>query len=137
MDLNFVTADTRDFDSRTYISILVAIAKADKDNGPPEYDFVRRQAEYLGLDSDYFFLNIDQSFTIDRKNVSRLTALVILKDAILLASLDRNFSLPERMKVYTYAEKLDISRNDVDALVEMLEEYRDLDSRWQELVAAE
>ena len=137
MDLNFVTADTRDFDSRTYISILVAIAKADKDNGPPEYDFVRRQAEYLGLDSDYFFRNIDQTFSIERKNVTRLTALVILKGAIQLASLDMNFSLPERMKVYTYAEKLDISRNDVDALVEMLEEYRDLDSRWQELVAAE
>lgn len=137
MDLNFVTADTRDFDSRTYISILVAIAKADKDNGPPEYDFVRRQAEYLGLDSDYFFRNIDQTFSIERKNVTRLTALVILKDAIQLASLDRNFSLPERMKVYTYAEKLDISRNDVDALVEMLEEYRNLESRWQELVAAE
>lgn len=137
MDLNFVTADTRDFDSRTYISILVAIAKADKDNGPPEYDFVRRQAEYLGLDSDYFFRNIDQTFSIERKNVTRLTALVILKDAIQLASLDMNFSLPERMKVYTYAEKLDISRNDVDALVEMLEEYRNLESRWQELVAAE
>ena len=137
MDLNFVTADTRDFDSRTYISILVAIAKADKDNGPPEYDFVRRQAEYLGLDSDYFFRNIDQTFSIERKNVTRLTALVILKGAIQLASLDMNFSLPERMKVYTYAEKLDISRNDVDALVEMLEEYRNLESRWQELVAAE
>ena len=137
MDLNFVTADTLDFDPRTYISILVAIAKADKDNGPPEYDFVRRQAEFLGLDSDYFFRNIDQTFTIDRKNVTRLTALVILKDAILLASLDTNFSLPERMKVYTYAEKLDISRNDVDALVELLDEYRSLENRWQQLVDIE
>jgi hypothetical protein len=137
MDLNFVTADTRDFDPRTYISILVAIAKADKDNGPPEFDFVRRQAEYLGLDSDYFFHNIDQHFAIQRQNVSRLTALVILKDAILLASLDKNFSLPERTNVYTYAEAMDISRNDVDTLVELLKEYRNLDSRWQALVAVE
>ena len=137
MDLNFVTADTRDFDPRTYISILVAIAKADKENGPPEFDFVRRQAEYLGLDSDYFFRNIDQHFVIQRKNVTRLTALVILKDAILLASLDKNFSLPERMKVYTYAEALDISRNDVDALVELIGEYRNLESRWQELISVD
>lgn len=137
MDLNFVTADTKDFDPRTYVSILVAIAKADKDNGPPEFDFVRRQADYLGLDADYFFRNIDRHFSIQRQDVTRLTALVILKDAILLASRDKNFSLPERMKVYTYAESLDVSRNDVDRLVELINEYRHLENRWQELVSIE
>ena len=135
MDLNFVNADTRDFDPRTYVKILVAIAKADKENGPPEFEYVRRQAERLGLDSEHFFRNTDKSFLLERQSVNRLTALVILKDAIMLASLDGNFSLPERMKIYTYAERLDIARNDVDALEKLIDEYRQLDRRWENLVA--
>jgi len=137
MDLNFVDADTQDFDPRTYVRILVAIAKADKDNGPPEFEYVRRQADRLGLDSEHFFRNTDKSFLIERQRASRLTALVILKDAIVLASLDDNLSLPERMKIYTYAEKLDISRNDVDALEKLIGEYRQLDQRWQQLVSGQ
>ena len=135
MDLNFVNADTQDFDPRTYVKILVAIAKADKENGPPEFEYVRRQAERLGLDSEHFFRNTDKSFLLERQNVNRLTALVILKDAIMLASLDGNFSLPERMKIYTYAERLDIARNDVDTLEKLIGEYRQLDRRWEKLVA--
>jgi uncharacterized tellurite resistance protein B-like protein len=136
MDLNFVDADTRDFDPSTYLRILIAIAKADKDNGPPEFDYVRRQAERLGLDSRQFFKNTDKTFLIQSQAVSRLTALVILKDAIALASMDGNFSLSERMKIYAYAEKLDISRNDVDRLEQLLDEYRRLDGRWRQLVDA-
>jgi uncharacterized tellurite resistance protein B-like protein len=135
MDLNFVNADTQDFDPRTYVRILVAIAKADKENGPPEFDYVRRQADRLGLDSEHFFRNTDKSFLIDRQKVGRLTALVILKDAIVLASLDGNLSLPERMKIYTYAERLDISRSDVDMLEKLIAEYRQLDIRWEQLVS--
>ncbi len=135
MDLNFVNADTKDFDPRTYVRILVAIAKADKENGPPEFDYVRRQADRLGLDSEHFFRNTDKSFLIERQKVGRLTALVILKDAIVLASLDDNLSLPERMKIYTYAERLDISRSDVDLLEKLIAEYRQLDIRWHQLVS--
>lgn len=136
MDLNFVDADTQDFDPRTYLRILVAIAKADKDNGPPESDYVRRQAERLGLDSEQFFQDTDKTFLIEHQAVGRLTALVILKDAIALASLDGNLSLPERMKIYTYAERLDISRKDVDRIEQLLDEYRQLDARWQQIVKA-
>lgn len=134
MDLNFVDADTQDFDPRTYVRILVAIAKADKGNGLPEFDYVRRQADRLGLESEHFFRNTDKSFLLERQKVNRLTALVILKDAIVLASLDGNFSLPERMKIYTYAERLDISRKDVDDLEKLIGQYRQLDRKWKQLV---
>ena len=134
MDLNFEEAAARDFDPRVYLRILVAIAKSDKENGPLEFDFVRRRADRLGLDSEHFFRNTDKSFLIERQKVNRFTALVILKDAIDLASLDSNFSLPERGKVYTYAEKLDIARSDVELLEQLIAEYRQLDQRWQQLV---
>ena len=135
MDLSFMDTDTQDFDPRTYLSILVAIAKADKDNGPPEFNFVRRRADRLGLDSEHFFQTIDKNFAIERQNVTRLTALVILKDAIFLGSLDGNLSLPERGKIYTYAEKLDVARSDVDLLEKLVDDYRLLDGRWRQLVA--
>lgn len=134
MDINFVDADTPDFDSPTYIKMLVAIAKADKDNGPKEYAFVRQQAERLGLDYESYLNDTEKDYFIGKKNVSRLTALVVLKDAIALASLDRNFSLPERQRIYGFAEKLDISRNDVDQLEELVTALRNLNDRWQQLV---
>lgn len=135
MNLNFVDENTRDFDPRTYLKILIAIAKSDKENGPPEFNYIRQQADRLGLDSDYFFKHTDKNFRIEPQKVTRLTALVILKDAIALAALDRNFSLPERGKVYTYAEKLDIARTDVELLEKLIDDYRRLDDRWRQLVA--
>jgi hypothetical protein len=65
--------------------------------------------------------NTDKNFEIGTHKVSRLTALRVLKDAIMIASMDGNFSLPEKQKVYTYAEKLDIPRTDVDNLETLVE----------------
>ena len=134
MDFSFMVGNSTDFDSETYIKILIAIAKADKDNGPREFEYVRKRARRLGADYDSFLASTDKTFDIKKQKVSRLTALVVLKDAITIASMDRNFSLPEREKVYTFAGKLDISRNDVDYLEEWVKAYRDLGERWKGLV---
>lgn len=134
MDLSFVNIGMTHFNAQTYIRILIAIAKADPDNGPPEFEFVRRQARHLDLDYEHYLATTDKSFSIENQKVSRLTALAILKDAILLASLDGNFSLPEKQRIYTYAEKLDIARKDVDALEALIDEYRRLDRQWRQLV---
>jgi hypothetical protein len=136
VELNFVEAGTKEFDPRVYIQILVTIAKADKDNGPPEFDYVRQQADRLGLDSDYYFKNTGKDFLLEKQSVSRLTALVILKDAIVLASLDGNFTLAERQKVYNYAERLDIPRSHVDRLEKLIQDFYQLDKTWKDLVAA-
>lgn len=124
------------FDAETYIRMLIAIAKADPDNGPPEFAFVRRMARKVGVDYDVFMENTDKSFTPDRQDVSRLTALVVLRDAITLASLDSNISLPERQRLYTYAEKFDIPRKDMEALETLVQDQRALTDRWKRLVAS-
>ncbi len=134
MDFTFLDGTAAEFDSETYIKILIAIAKADKDNGPKEFEFVRKRAQRLGADYDRFLATTPKTFDIKKQTVSRLTALVVLKDAITIASMDRNFSLPEREKVYTFAGKLDISRNDVDFLEEWVKAYRVLEERWEGLV---
>jgi hypothetical protein len=115
--------------------MLIAIARADKENGLPEYRFIRRQAIQLGVDYERVLKTTDKHFEIGAQKVSRLTALRVLKDAIMIASMDSNFTLPEKQKVYTYAEKLDIPRTDVDALEVLVAELKALDQRWKELVA--
>ena len=37
----FVDTHSEPFDPETYIRMLIAIAKADKDNGPKEFGYVR------------------------------------------------------------------------------------------------
>ena len=123
------------FDRETYVKMLIAIARADKDNGPPEYRFIRKQAIQLGVDYEQVIQNTDKNFEIGTHKVSRLTALRVLKAAIMIASMDGNFSLPEKHKLYTYAEKLDIPRTDVDKLETLVGELKALDQRWKELVA--
>jgi tellurite resistance protein len=134
MELNLFDSDAADFDAHTYLRMLIAIAKADPENGPPEFDFVRRQARNFRLDYDGYLASTDKGFSIEKQRVSRRTALTILKDAILLASLDGNFSLPEKQRVYTYAEKLNVPRADVDALETLIDDFRTLHHRWQKLV---
>ena len=123
------------FDRETYLKMLITIARADKNNGPSEYRFIRRQAIQMGVDYERVLKDTDKDFQIGTHQVSRLTALRVLKDAIMIASMDGNFTLPEKQKVYTYAEKLDIPRTDVDHLEILVGELRTLDQRWKDLVA--
>ncbi len=135
MDINYVDANTFDFDSRLYLKILVAIAKSDPDNGEPEFNYVRRQAIGLGLDLDDYWDSTPKNFLTGRRKVSRLTALVIIKDSIVLATMDGHFSLGEKERIYSYAESLDIPRTDVDQVENLLKEFDGLKSKWETLVA--
>jgi stress response protein YsnF len=123
------------FDRETYVKMLITIARADKENGPPEYRFIRRQAIQMGVNYEKVLRETDPDFDIGTHKVSRLTAMRVLKDAIMIASMDGNFTLPEKQKIYTYAERLDIPRTDVDTLEVLVGELKALDERWKELVA--
>ena len=124
-----------DFDCQTYLQMLITIARADRENGPAEYAYIRKQAIEMGVDYEQVLRLTDSQFVIGAQKISRLTALRVLKDAIMIASMDGNFTLPEKQKVYTYAERLDIPRVDVDELETLVAEMRALDKRWNELVA--
>jgi len=123
------------FDRETYVKMLITIARADKENGPPEYRFIRKQAIQMGVNYEKVLRETDPDFDIGTHKVSRLTAMRVLKDAIMIASMDGNFTLPEKQKVYTYAERLDIPRTDVDTLEVLVGELKTLDERWKDLVA--
>jgi hypothetical protein len=123
------------FDRETYVKMLITIARADKENGPPEYRFIRKQAIQMGVNYEKVLRETKPDFDIGTHQVSRLTAMRVLKDAIMIASMDGNFTLPEKLKIYTYAERLDIPRSDVDTLEVLVGELKALDERWKELVA--
>lgn len=123
------------FDRQTYVKMLVTIARADRHNGPPEYGYIRRQAIQLGVNFEQVLKDTEKDFEIGAQTVSRLTALRVLKDAIRIASMDGDFSLPEKQKIYTYAERLDIPRADVDDLELLVGQLKELDQRWKKLVA--
>jgi uncharacterized tellurite resistance protein B-like protein len=137
MAISFVDLDNKDFDPALYIQVLVAVAKADKDNGPREFEYVKKQAGRLGIDFKKVWNSTDRTFVINNRSLSRFTALLIIRDCILLASMDENFSLAERKNVYIYAEKLDITRSDVDSIIEWLNDSKRLENRWNKLVSGE
>lgn len=126
-----------DFDADTYIQILVAITKADPSNGRPEKEFVRRQAGSYGVNFDRIWEHTDKSFEIGHVNVSRRTALTILRDCINLASLDGNYSLTERERIFSYSEKLKIPLADVAVLEKWVDDSKILVRQWKKLVAGE
>jgi tellurite resistance protein len=135
MQINFVDIDDPDFDPELYLRLLVAVAKSDPDNGPPEYAYVQEQAHRLGLDLVPYWNETSKRFLLDTGvRASRLTALIVIKDCIMLATLDGHFSLGEKETVYKTAERLDLPRSSVDRLMEWLERYRKLTADWQRLV---
>lgn len=134
MDISFVDACTPDFDSEKYIKILIAVIKADRFNGPPEAEYVKRLADRLGVDFVKLWNETDKKMSINQMRVSRLTAMLVLKECIALASLDGNFSLAERELVYSYASKLDVPLSDVKMLEKWLDELKKVELEWEKLI---
>jgi len=137
MEVSFVDLNNEDFDPQLYIQVLIAVAKADKDNGPKEFEYVKTQASRFGIDFAEVWNTTDKTFVLSGRGVSRFTAMVIIKDCIVLASIDKNFSLAEREKVYTYAAKLDIPRSNVDYIAEWLNDCSLLEDRWNKLMSGD
>jgi hypothetical protein len=134
MEIRFGDPQTSEFDPELYVKILIAIAKADPNNGRPEFAFICRQARALGIDFTHWAKRIHKGFAIEATKVSRATGLAILRDCIHLASMDRNFTLAEKERVYTYAAKLDVPRSDLDRLERWVAHCRELEHQWNALI---
>ncbi|RPI78695.1 MAG: hypothetical protein EHM45_05630 [Desulfobacteraceae bacterium] len=124
----------KDFDAETYVKILIAVAKADKDNGPREFDYVKKQAQRLGIDTEMLWIEIDKRFSFSQLKISRATALAVIRDCIILASLDGNFTLAEKERTYAYAAEMNIPRSEAEFLEQWVADYHDLKKRWAKLL---
>lgn len=137
MDITFTDNAPNELEPELYIRILIAVTKADRNNAEPEINHVREQARLLGVNFAQLWQETDKTFDIGKQPASRTTAMLALKDCITIASMDGNFTLAEKERVYNYASKLDIPRRDVDLLEEWLDEYRALKRKWKRLIKGE
>ncbi|THB78502.1 MAG: hypothetical protein D3926_12860 [Desulfobacteraceae bacterium] len=137
MQINFTHKPSSNLDSDMYIKILVAITKADPSNGEPEKEYVRRQANGLHVNFNRVWSETDKSFEIGQVKVTRQTALTVLRDCIVLASLDDNYSLTERERILTYAQKLRIPLADINSLEKWVSTKKDLEKQWKKILAGE
>ena len=96
---------------------------------------MKKLADGLSVDIVKIWNETGKNFSLVSMEISRLTAMLLIKDCIMLASLDGNFSLDEKQRVYSYAEKMDVPRSLVDAIEEWLAEYRQLNNKWETLIA--
>jgi len=121
-------------DAETYLRVLIAVAKADRSNGAQEEEYIGTRARRLGIELQPLWRSTEKEFTADLPRVSRQTALVLIKDCINLASLDRNYTLFEKSKIYELAERLGIPRSDVERVREWVEANHQLLLKWEQIV---
>lgn len=133
-DIMVQDGDRKDFDAETYTKLLIAVAKADKDNGPREFDFVKKQAKRFGIDAEAIWNEIDKRFSFSRLKISRATALAVVRDCIILAFLDGNFTLAEKERTYAYAAEMNIPRSEAESLEKWVLDYHALKERWAKLL---
>jgi hypothetical protein len=135
MELNWDRISQQD--GEQYLRILISVAKSDPENGPKELAFIKHRAVQLGLDAQSLWASTDRHFSIPPRQVSRRTALVAIKDCIHMASLNHDFALFEKSKIYELAEKIGIPRSDVERVRQWVESLLRLHAEWDQIVSEE
>ncbi|MCA9641034.1 MAG: hypothetical protein H6718_06730 [Polyangiaceae bacterium] len=104
-----------DFDGPTYLNALIAVAQVDGVK-PEEEAFINGQAEAMGLPLPDLATPADVAASAV---ASTVTKRIIVRDCIVLASVDGSYTENERKRIFDVARHLDVS----DALVERMERW--------------
>jgi len=112
-----------DFDPAAYIQALVVLAHTD---GllPIEKTYVNAKAELLGVNVDWSVG--DGEWSPIPTSVSEMTRRVIVRDCVMLASVDGNFSDGERETVHRIAAWLEVDESACDGIEDWLRRYWEL-----------
>lgn len=135
MELNWDCISHQDAES--YLRILISVAKSDPKNGPQELAFIKHRADQLGLDGQSLWADTDPHFTIEPKQISRHTALMAIKDCIHLASIDHDYALFEKAKIYELAETMGVPRRDLERIRQWVKQLLRLHAEWDQIVSQE
>ena len=113
----------RDFEPAVYIQALVTLAHVD---GllPIERSYVEAQARLLGVPVDWDAA--DGQLPPIGEQVSELTRRIIVRDCIVLASVDGEFSDDERQLVHRIAAWLRVDEAACDRIEDWLRRYWEL-----------
>jgi uncharacterized membrane protein YebE (DUF533 family) len=113
----------QDFDPATYVQALVALAHIDG-LFDIERDYVDAKAQLLGVTPDWSAVSADlQPIGAE---VSELTRRVVIRDCIVLASVDGEYSDAERAVVHRIAQWLEVDEAACDRIEDWLRRYWEL-----------
>jgi len=107
-----------DFQAEGYLRALIAIAQVDGVL-PVELDYLRHQATVMGFDLDVLMAEDEATPTDLGQGCNAMTRRVILRDCIILACIDNEFSGAERQKVDEICDLLELDR----ALIPRFEDW--------------
>ena len=113
----------RDFDPATYIQALVALAHIDG-LFDIERDYVEAKAALLGVDCDWSVVSAELQPIASQ--TSELTRRIIVRDCILLASVDGEYSDAERTAIHRIATWLKVDEAACDRIEDWLRRYWEL-----------
>lgn len=119
------------FDAKAYLDALVAVAKADGVK-PEEREFIVQQAASLGIEPD-FEHPID--LTILRSASSIVTRRIIIRDCIVLAAVDGDYSANERERIGEIASGLGVDARTVERIEDWIKRYSDILEEGQRIFA--
>jgi len=111
-----------DIQTKPYLQALLTVARVD---GllPVELEYIRDQAEVLGHDLDALMEEDSLALGELGRGCNDLTKKAILRDCILLACIDNDFSDQERTKIAEICKILDLDVSLVSRFEDWLQRY--------------
>lgn len=123
-----------DFDSVTYLRLLVAQAQVDG-LVPEERDYILLRGAMLGVDTEPLLAEPLRELPPVDPATSETTRRVILRDCIVLACIDGDYTETERARVHEVADWLSVPHSSVDRIEDWLRRYWELMDEAEALLA--
>jgi len=122
------------FDPKIYLRALASVAHADGVLDV-ERQFIEQQAASLGIDQEE--INLSQPVDLDSltSTASDLTRRLIVRDCIVLASLDDDYTGNERRHIRHLAARLGVSEDVVGKLEDWVNRYSTILEEGQRLLS--
>lgn len=122
------------FDAKTYLGVLKALALADGSLSSEEEAFIADNAKLLGVDCSEILpcKYLSDSVLL---SMSSLTKKIIIRDAIVLAYRDGSFSLEEKKAILDLASTFGVDKDFVYVMDQWLLSYWKIVAQGLELVS--
>ncbi len=114
-----------DFDAETYLKALILVVKVHGIE-PEERQFVERQARLLGAEHEHLWDESVEELPPLPEGMGDMTRRVVLRDCILIACIDGDYSDEERAWIHRICEWLGLSVTTADLFEDWFHRYFEL-----------
>ena len=113
----------KSFDATAYLKALIAVALADGGMAPEELNFIEVQAKLLAQDLDHLLQEPSQSLKAQAHRLSPKTKMIIIRDCISMAHMDKDYAASERERILEIARDLGLGPEEVIKWEDWLSDY--------------